>query len=99
LSVTWYVYILRCGDGTLYTGVTNDIVRRVGEHQAGRGSRYTRAHLPVTLVGAWCAGTRAEALSTELAVKRLNRRAKLQLIERRAPFRGAPCILAGEGTT
>ncbi len=89
-AVDWYVYIVRCGDGSLYTGVTSDVSRRVDEHNSGRGARYTRAHLPVVLAAAWRAGTRTEALAAELALKRLDRSAKLRLIEDRAPFRGAP---------
>lgn len=76
----WYVYIVRCGDGSLYTGMTQDIVRRVIEHNAGRGGRYTRAHLPVTLVAAWCVDSKPAALTMEAAIKRLGRTTKLGLI-------------------
>ena len=89
LDVDWYVYIVRCGDASLYTGVTSDIFRRVAEHNAGRGARYTRAHLPVALAAAWRLSSRAEAMAAELALKRLERSAKLRLIEDRASFRGA----------
>lgn len=85
----WYVYIVRCGDGSLYTGVTSDVVRRVSEHNAGRGARYTRAHSPVTLAAAWRIGSRADALAAEVALKRLGRNAKLRLIEDQVPYRGA----------
>ncbi|MBM4429800.1 MAG: GIY-YIG nuclease family protein [Chloroflexi bacterium] len=50
-SCTWYVYLLRCADGTLYTGITLDPQRRLRQHNAGRGARYTRTRLPVQLVG------------------------------------------------
>lgn len=87
--VAWYVYMVRCGDGSLYTGVTSDVARRVAEHNAGRGARYTRAHLPVTLAAAWRTGSRAEALAAEVALKRLDRSHKLRLIEDQTSFRGA----------
>ncbi|HEX9944766.1 MAG TPA: GIY-YIG nuclease family protein [Thermoanaerobaculia bacterium] len=56
-----FVYILRCGDGSLYTGVARDVARRLDQHQAGRASRYTRSHLPVTLV--WTRKVRSWSLA------------------------------------
>ena len=79
--MAWYIYILRCGDGTLYTGCTNDIPRRVKEHQQGKGAKYTRSHLPVELVYSEEVENRSEALRREAAVKRLHRNEKLALIE------------------
>jgi putative endonuclease len=76
----WFLYILECGDGTLYTGVTTDITRRVREHQEGRGARYTRTHAPVSLVHEEPCGTRSQALSRECAVKALPRPKKRELI-------------------
>lgn len=76
----WHLYILRCGDGSLYTGVTTDIVRRVCEHQEGKAARYTRAHRPVELVHSEECGDRSRALSRECAVKSLSRQAKEALI-------------------
>lgn len=76
----YVVYILRCADGTLYTGVTNDLARRVAAHNAGRGAKYTRARLPVTAVYQEQAGGRAAAQSRERAIKRLSRTEKLDLI-------------------
>jgi putative endonuclease len=76
----WHLYVLRCGDGSYYTGVTTDIERRLGEHQAGKASRYTRAHRPVELVHREACGTRAQALSRECAVKSLSRAAKEALV-------------------
>jgi putative endonuclease len=87
--MVWYLYVLACGDGSLYTGITNDLVRRVGEHQAGRGGRYTRAHLPVEPVAAWAFPDRSEATSAEAAFKRLRRDAKLERVRGRLPFSGA----------
>ena len=88
--MAWHVYTLRCGDGSLYTGVTNNIARRLAEHEAGRGGRYTRAHLPVKLVAVWPFSSRQEAYSAEAAFKRLARARKLRLILNREAFREAP---------
>jgi len=77
---TWQVYLLRCGDGTLYTGATNDLARRLARHASGRGARYTRARLPVVLVHAERARGRSAALRREAAIKQLDRRSKLALI-------------------
>jgi len=78
---SWFVYILRCGDGSLYTGVTTDIDRRVAAHQRGTASKYTRARRPVRLACLEPVGGRAEALKREAAIKRLTRQAKLELID------------------
>jgi putative endonuclease len=77
---TWHVYVLRCRDGTLYTGATNDVVRRLARHAAGDGARYTRARLPVVLVYSERAGDRSAALRREAALKRLTRAEKLALV-------------------
>ena len=76
----YLVYILRCGDGTLYTGCTNDLDRRLRAHQAGRGAKYTRSRLPVELVYQEAVPDRSAALRREAAIKRMDRRAKLALI-------------------
>ncbi len=75
------VYILRCGDGTLYTGCTNDLTRRLAAHSAGRGAKYTRARLPVELVYTEPAADRSQALRREAAIKALSRGEKLRLIQ------------------
>ena len=77
---TWFVYIIRCADHTLYTGITTDIERRLAEHNAGIGARYTRARLPVELIHAEPAADRSAASRREAAIKRLPRTAKLSLI-------------------
>lgn len=74
------VYILRCADGTLYTGWTNDIEKRLGAHQAGRGAKYTKARLPVALVYVEPAATKEEAMKREYAIKQMTRAQKLTLI-------------------
>ncbi len=76
----WTVYILRCGDGTLYTGCTNDLPRRLAAHQSGRGAKYTRSRLPVEPVYREEAADKSAALRREAAIKRLDRRKKLALI-------------------
>ena len=78
----WFVYMLRCGDGSLYTGCTNDLVRRVAAHQSGRGAKYTRSRLPVSLVYREEAVDQSAALRREVAIKRLSRLQKFALIER-----------------
>ena len=75
------VYILRCGDGTLYTGCTNDLTRRLRAHSAGKGAKYTRVRLPVELVYAEPAADRSQALRREAAIKSLGRGEKLALIQ------------------
>lgn len=75
------VYILRCADGTLYTGCTNDLARRLATHSAGKGAKYTRARLPVELVYTESAADKSQALRREAAIKALDRRAKLALIQ------------------
>ncbi len=77
----WYVYLLRCADDTLYTGVTTDLERRVFEHNAGKaGAKYTRARRPVTLVYAESATSRVEAARREAALRVLPRGVKETLI-------------------
>jgi len=76
-----YTYILSCADGTLYTGWTNDLDRRLATHNAGRGGKYTRARLPVTLVYHEEFATKEEAMAREWAIKQLTRSEKLRLIE------------------
>ena len=74
--MTWLVYLARCGDGTLYTGVTTDLEARERAHNAGRGAAYTRSRLPVAIVHSEAAADRGAALRRELAIKRLTRRDK-----------------------
>ncbi|MDR3295720.1 MAG: GIY-YIG nuclease family protein [Clostridiales Family XIII bacterium] len=73
--------MLRCGDGTLYTGWTNDVQKRLKAHNAGRGGKYTRSRLPVELVYQEYFETKSQALKREIAIKRLRRKKKLALIE------------------
>ena len=79
-AATWSLYILRCGDGSFYTGVTTDIGRRFREHEAGRASRFTRTRRPVALVYQETCGSRSQALVRECAVKSLGRQGKEKLV-------------------
>lgn len=79
--VVWHLYLLRCGDGSFYTGVTTDIERRIRKHQEGKASRYTRTHRPIVLVHNEECGSRSQALSRECAVKSLSRQDKEDLIK------------------
>jgi ADP-ribose pyrophosphatase YjhB (NUDIX family)/predicted GIY-YIG superfamily endonuclease len=85
----WFLYALRCADDTLYTGITTDLARRVAEHNAGRGARYTAARRPAKLIGAYRFPDRSAAQRAEARFKRLPRTRKLQLIARELPFEGA----------
>jgi len=75
-----YTYILKCADGTLYTGWTNDLEKRLQAHRSGKGCKYTRSRCPVELVYFECFGTKQEAQSREFAIKRLSRVKKQELI-------------------
>jgi putative endonuclease len=77
-----YVYVLECGDGTLYTGYTTDVERRVAEHAAGEGANYTRGRTPVEVIHTEAFDSRAAAMRREHEVKSLSRAAKERLIGR-----------------
>ena len=76
----WYVYILQCADGTLYTGITNDLNRRLKAHNAGTASKYTRVRRPVEIVYREEVETKGDALRRELQIKAMSRRDKQALI-------------------
>jgi putative endonuclease len=75
-----YVYVLECVDGTYYTGYTTDVERRVAEHEAGEGAKYTRGRTPVELRHVERYETRSAAMSREHEIKSLSRRAKERLV-------------------
>lgn len=77
----WFVYILRCADGTLYTGSTKDVSRRCDQHNAGAASRYTRGRLPVSVVYQESQATQSLALKREAAIKAMSRQQKEALIQ------------------
>ena len=78
---SWSVYLLRCNDGTLYTGVAVDVAARLKTHNEGKGAKYTRVRRPVELVYQENNLLRGDALRREMAIKRLDRAAKLALIQ------------------
>lgn len=77
----WYLYILRCGDGTLYTGITTDVEKRLEAHRAGKGAKYTRGRAPLELVYREVCADHSAALKREMAVKKLSREEKHRLIQ------------------
>lgn len=78
-----YIYILECADRTLYTGWTKDLDKRIREHNAGKGAKYTRSRRPVKLVYYEIFDTKGEAMSREYAIKQLSRQEKIKLIEQK----------------
>lgn len=76
-----YTYIVKCRDGSLYTGWTNDLERRVREHNAGKGAKYTKSRRPVVLAYYETFDTKQEAMSREYAIKRMKRKEKLKLVD------------------
>jgi len=79
-SPVHYAYVLRCSDGSFYTGYTTDVQRRVSEHDAGDGAKYTRGRTPVTLVHVEEFESKSAAMSREYDIKQLSRRRKEQLV-------------------
>ncbi len=75
-----YVYVLRCADDTLYTGYTTDVERRVAEHDAGEGAKYTRGRTPVELVHVEAFDSKSAAMSREYEIKQYSRAKKERLI-------------------
>jgi putative endonuclease len=81
----WTVYILKCADGTLYTGVTNDLARRLNQHHDGTGAKYTRGRGPFRILHTELYRTRGRALSREIEIKALSRPQKLALSRKKIP--------------
>jgi predicted GIY-YIG superfamily endonuclease len=77
----WFVYMLKCADGSLYTGISNDLANRVKKHNAGKGAKYTRSRLPVILVYSETAPDKGKALQKEHQIKQFSREEKLKLIQ------------------
>jgi len=78
----WYVYMVECADGTLYTGISNDVKKRIEKHNSGKGAKYTRSRIPVTLKWICETDNRSEASKLEYEIKKLTRKAKLKLINK-----------------
>jgi predicted GIY-YIG superfamily endonuclease len=79
-KLPWFVYILRCSDGSFYTGITNNLKNRVQKHNTGKGAKYTRTHGPVKLIYKELAGTNGTALKRERKIKGWPRKKKKALI-------------------
>ena len=77
----WYLYMLRCGDDSLYTGITTDVEKRLEDHRSGKGAKYTRGRQPLTLVYREECENHSHALRREIEIKKLTRGQKLQLIK------------------
>lgn len=82
MANTWKLYILRCGDGSLYTGITTDVKKRLKAHRSGRGAKYTRGRGPLALVYREECGDHSTALKREWEIKQLPREEKEKLIEK-----------------
>ena len=80
MESTWYLYILRCRDDSLYTGITTDVEKRLEMHRSGKGAKYTRGRAPLELVYREKCGDHSQALKRELEIKALTRKEKLLLI-------------------
>ena len=80
----WTVYILQCGDGTLYTGITNDLKKRLAAHRNGTGAKYTRGRGPLKLLYKETRKTKSRALKREAAIKKMSRAAKIEIAGARA---------------
>nr|WP_320114701.1 GIY-YIG nuclease family protein [uncultured Desulfuromonas sp.] len=85
-SDNWLVYIIRCRDNSLYTGITTDLERRFAQHAGGRGARYFRGHEPIEVVYRESGHSRSSASRREAAIKRLKAADKWRLIEQSAPI-------------
>ena len=93
--MSWWVYLLRCRDGSLYAGCTTDLQRRLAMHNAGTGAKYTRSRRPVELIYQETAADRSAALRREAQIKRLSRQEKWNLIKERNRQHGTDNAAAG----
>jgi putative endonuclease len=75
----WYIYLLKCSDDTIYTGITNDLDKRINAHNTGKGAKYTKGRCPVVLLKSFMVETKSEALKEEYRIKQLSRAEKLDL--------------------
>ena len=100
MDKNWYLYILRCGDGTLYTGITTDVEKRLEQHRTGKGAKYTRGRQPLELMYQETCEDHSTALKREYEIKKMPRDAKMRLItktdEKIALCEPAICISRGE---
>lgn len=82
MDKSWKLYILRCADGSLYTGITTDVQARLAVHSSGKGAKYTRGRGPLELVYTEACGDHSDALKRELEIKAMSREEKLQLLQK-----------------
>ena len=82
METVWYLYILRCRDDSLYTGITTDVEKRLEAHRSGKGAKYTRGRGPLELAYREACGTHSDALKREYQIKQLSRQEKQSLIAR-----------------
>jgi putative endonuclease len=88
----WYLYVLRCSDDSLYTGITPELERRLAQHNAGRGAAYTATRRPVEILASWRFSNRSDALRAELKFKQLSRPQKLNYVGQQKSFLGATFV-------
>lgn len=75
----WVVYLVKCSDGTIYTGISNNLEKRIKAHNNGKGAKYTKARLPVILLKYFDVESKSDALKLEIKIKKLSRKEKLAL--------------------
>jgi putative endonuclease len=80
--MAWYVYLLECRDGSIYTGIAVDVAKRYAEHARGKGARYTRANPPLRLLASFEYADRSQATKAEIEIKRLSPAQKRELCQR-----------------
>ena len=85
-AMSWFLYLIECRDGSLYTGITTDLARRLAEHQSGKGGHYTRAHSAKSIVYSEPHPDRSSASRREAAIKKLSREGKEKLVDGRASW-------------
>lgn len=83
----WYLYVVQCSDDSFYTGITTDLDRRVSEHNAGRGARYTASRCPVTVRACWRFPNQRAAMQAEITFKRQGRSGKVRAINKAGMYR------------
>lgn len=94
--MSYWVYILRCGDGSLYTGIAVDVEHRLSVHQSGKGAKYTRSRRPLAVVYREELPDKSAALRREIAIKRLSRAEKLKLISSKTEAKAFHPLIIGE---
>lgn len=79
--MNWFVYVLKCGDGSLYTGITNNLTKRILAHEQGSGAKYTKGRAPFSIIYKERYKNRSDATKRELEIKKLSRQEKLELVQ------------------